>query len=100
VQQSIRVKQTHYLPQFPFFKMVSDVIERLVEESREEANKEIDLLKGIERNTVEVSLTYYGATNQQSLLVKLKEIVVKKIKEIMQVGIYSVLPWSVIVPSC
>ena len=83
------VKQTHYLPQFPFFKMVSDVIEQLVEESREDANKQIDLLKGIERNTVEVSLTYYGATNQQSLLVKLKEIVVKKIKEIMQVGIVS-----------
>ena len=92
------VKQTHYLPQFPFFKMVSDVIERLVEESWEEANKEIDLLKGIER-TVQAPPTYYGVTNQQSLQKKLKEIVIRKVEMIMEVGsLFPLLSKSVVIP--
>ena len=78
------MNQAHYLPQFPFFKMVSDVIDQLVEESRGDANKQIDLLWGLEGNA-EMSIPYHGATNKQSLLLKLKEIVVNKIKQIKEV---------------
>ena len=78
-------KQTNYVPQFPFFKMVSEAVERLVEDSHEEANKDINLMGDLERNGVEMSITYHGITNQQSFQVKLKEIVVQKVKKIVEV---------------
>lgn len=78
-------KPASYLPQFPFFKTVSGEVERLVEDSRGEANTKINLMGDLETNGVEMSITYHGVTNQQSLLVKLKEIVLHKIKKIVEV---------------
>lgn len=78
-------KRTSYLPQFPFFRAVSGEMERLVEDSREEANKKINLLGDLEATEPEASITFHGITNQQSFLFHLKEIVVTKVRAIIKV---------------
>ena len=78
-------KQASYLPQFPFFKTVSGEMERLVEDSREEANTKTNIMGDLESEGAEQSITYRGLTNQQSLLCHLKEIVVRKLKAIVEV---------------
>ena len=78
-------KRTSYLPQFPFFKTVSGEMDRLVEDSREEANKMINLMGDLEATGPEVSITFHGITNQQSFLSHQKEIVVQKVKTITEV---------------
>ena len=78
-------KKASYLPQFPFFKTVSGEVERLVEDSREEANTQINLVGDLEANAADMSLAYHGATNQQTLLFHLKGIVVRKAKTIAEV---------------
>ena len=78
-------KEASYLPQFPFFKTVSGEVERLVEDSREEANTKTNIMGDLETDGVELSITYRGLTNQQSLIRHLKEIVVRKLKVIVEV---------------
>ena len=80
-------KQASHLPQFPFFKTVSGEVHRLVEDSREEANTKINLMGDLETDGREMSITYYGVTNQQSFLLQLKEIVVRKVKNIVEVHV-------------
>ena len=78
-------KKMSYLPQFPFFKAVSGEIERLVEESREEANTRTNIVGDLESNGTEAHVTYRGGANQQLLIYNLKEIVVGKLKPIVEV---------------
>lgn len=78
-------KRIAYLPQFPFFKSVSGEVERLVEDSREEANTKINLMGDLDTGGTEQSITFHGVTNQQSLLLQLKEIVVRKIQPTLEV---------------
>ena len=80
-----RGKQASYLPQFPFFRTVSGEVERLIEDSREEANTKINLMGDLESSVAEMSITSRGTTNQQSLLFHLKEIVIDKIKRMVEV---------------
>ena len=87
-------KQASYMPQFPFFKTVSAEVERLIEDSREEANTKINLMGDLESNGAEMSITYRGITNQQSLLFCLKEIVIGKIKKIVEVHVNQFLQFS------
>ena len=78
-------KEASYLPQFPFFKTVSGEMERLVEDSREEANNKINIVGDLEPDGPEQSLTFRGLNDQQSLIHHLKEIVVRKLKVIVEV---------------
>ena len=82
-------KQTSYLPQFPFFKAVSGEMERLVEDCREEANTRTNIMEGLESDE-EGSMTYQGQADQQLMIRHLKEIVVGKLRTIVEVGVYVV----------
>ena len=79
-------KRVAYLPQFPFFKTVSGEVERLVEDSREEANKKLNLMGDLETGgAAEQPPMYHGDASNQSLLLHLKDIVVRKIKAVVEV---------------
>ena len=99
----LKVRSTHpqvgqeasYLPQFPFFKTVSGEMERLVEDSREEANNMANIMGDLEADGVEQSLTYRGLTNQQSLIQHLKEIVVRKLNVIVEVRVLCAFRFAV-----
>ena len=76
--------QPSHLPQFPFFKTVFREVQKLVENSREEANTKINLIGDLETNG-EMSITCHEVTNQQPFLI---EIVVHKVKNIVEVYIH------------
>ena len=78
-------KQPSHLPQFPFFKTVFREVQKLVENSREEANTKINLIGDLETNG-EMSITCHEVTNQQPFLI---EIVVRKVKNIVEVYIHT-----------
>ena len=73
-----------YTSRFPFFKMVSEVVERIVEQSWAEANQQLDILRE-ETDSGAPALTYY-AHDRGVIIGTLQEVVLGKVHEKIQVG--------------
>ena len=71
-------KATHYLPRFPFFKVVCKEIERILEESHEETNTKLNLME--DTDSVEAELS-----GEVQFLIELQNIVVKKLQDMIEV---------------
>ena len=79
-------KKASYLPQFPFFKMVSAEMERLVEDSHQEVNTKTNILEDLESNGVDHTITLSDQQSQDEL----KRTIVEKFKALVKV--YTVNP--------
>lgn len=92
--QQGRSASLYYLPQFPFFKSVSGEMERLVEESREEANTKTNIVGDLDSERVDQSVYRGKRADKQSLIGNLKEIVVRKLEAIVEVRVNLTILYS------
>lgn len=74
----IAIRLQHHVPQFPFFRMVCEGVEQLVEQGWEEANKQLDILQEEAESMPHKRSTVFGA---------LQSIVEKRLEEITRVSI-------------
>lgn len=91
-------KPSLFTPRFPFFRMVSEELEVIVEQSWEEANQQLDIL-----HEEETDAPTQWAPNQMIVLHTLQKVVLEKVKKNVEVSFHAmllVLPSSVSVMFC
>ena len=75
-----------YIPQFPFFKLVCGALEKIVEQSHEEANVQLDILGGGGGSSITSSSTMsYRPHDWSVILVNLQKAVISRIEALMNV---------------
>ena len=81
---SLPVPASDHSPRFPFFKVVCEAVERIVEQSHEDTNVQLDLLQ--EREAVSDDSSSLHIHNQTAIYNMLQEAVGGKIKEKLEVS--------------
>ena len=70
-------------PRFPFFKVVCEVVETIVEQSHEETNVQLNLLQGDEAESI--GSTLFHIQNHGEVYAVLQNVVARRIKEKIEV---------------
>jgi len=70
-------------PRFPFFKVVCEAVEKIIEQSHEVTNKKLDLLQ--EEEVEPTDSTPYYSQDSTAILSALQEVVCERITRIMEV---------------
>lgn len=78
-------KPPSYIPQFPFFKPVCSALEKIIDQSREEANLELDILGEGGGSSITSSLKSYKPHDLNAILVSLQQAVKSRIEKLMEV---------------
>ena len=87
-----RPKPLVYAPKFPFFKVVFEVMEKVVEQSREEANVKLDILSEITAPPESsLDLSVRSQMTPQDILGTLQKAIINRVSEKMEVSPKSVL---------
>ena len=80
---SLPAPTSSYLTRFPFFKVVCETVERIVEQGHEETNKQLNLIQGEDAEST--SSTSCDIYDNSKVYAVLHEAVSKRIKEKMKV---------------
>ena len=84
---SLQAPTSNYSPRFPFFKVVCEVVETIVEQSHEETNVQLDLLQEDEAESM--GSTSFHIQDRSEVFTVLQNVVARRIKEKMEVkGVY------------
>ena len=84
---SLQAPTSNHFPRFPFFKVVCEVMESIVEQSGEDTNVELDLLQ--EEEAGSMGSTSFRIYDRNEVYAVLHKVVTRRIKEKMEVkGVY------------